>query len=63
MDRRELPAFNHLCREKYRRLGMEWAYADTPLLAQNEIDQFEIWAKKAGLPAERVMATGATRAI
>ncbi len=57
----ELPAFNNLCRDKYRRLGMEWAYADTPLLTQGEIDQFEAWAQKAGLPPERVMATGVAR--
>jgi len=61
VERWELPAFNNLCREKYRRLGMVWAYADTPLLAQAEIEQFESWAKNAGLPAGRVMATGAAR--
>ena len=61
VERWELPAFNNLCRDKYRRLGLEWAYSDTPLLAQEEIDEFEMWAKKAGLPADRVMATGAAR--
>ena len=63
VQRWELPAFNNLCREKYRRLGMEWAYADTPLLTQEEICQFEDWAKNAGLSADRVLATGAARVI
>lgn len=62
VERWELPAFNNLCREKYQRLGMEWDYADTPLLTQEEIYQFEVLAKKAGLTEERVLATGAARA-
>lgn len=62
VERWELPAFNNLCRDKYRRLGMTWAYEDTPLLTQDELDQLEDWAKESGFPPERVMATGAVRA-
>jgi pyruvate formate lyase activating enzyme len=61
VERWELPAFNNLCRDKYRRLGMAWAYADLPLLVQAEMDQLETWAKNAGLQPERVMVTGAAR--
>jgi len=61
IERWELTAFNNLCRDKYRRLGMTWAYEDTPLLEKSEIDQFESWAKTAGLPPDRVTATGAAR--
>ena len=32
MERWELCAFNNLCRDKYGRLGLEWAFADTPLM-------------------------------
>ncbi|MCJ7700675.1 MAG: hypothetical protein MUO62_03755, partial [Anaerolineales bacterium] len=61
VERWELPAFNNLCRDKYRRLGMTWAYEDTPLLTQDELDQLEDWAKQSGFPPEQVMATGAVR--
>jgi pyruvate formate lyase activating enzyme len=61
VERWELTAFNNLCRDKYRRLGMHWAYEDTPLLEQTELDQLETWAKTAGLPPDRVIATGAAR--
>ena len=63
LERWELLAFNNLCREKYRRLGMEWDYADTPLLTQEEINQLEDWAKNAGISQERVIATGTARVI
>ncbi len=32
ISRWELCAFNNLCRDQYKRLGMEWAYAQTPLM-------------------------------
>lgn len=63
LERWELLAFNNLCREKYRRLGMEWDFANTPLMTQEEIYQLEDWAKNSGLSQERVMATGAARVI
>jgi pyruvate formate lyase activating enzyme len=62
VDRWELLAFNNLCRDKYRRLGMTWAYAHTPLLTQFEIDQLENWAGSVGYPPERVIATGVAQA-
>ncbi len=61
VERWELCAFNNLCRDKYRRLGMAWEYDHTPLLTQAELDQLEAWAKQSGFPPERVFATGATR--
>jgi pyruvate formate lyase activating enzyme len=61
VDRWELCAFNNLCRDKYQRLGMTWAYADTPLLTSEELDQFETWAKETGFPSHRILATGAVQ--
>lgn len=61
VERWELPAFNNLCRDKYRRLGIAWDFEDTPLLTQDEIDQMEDWAKASGFPPDRVVATGAAR--
>ncbi len=63
VDRWELCAFNNLCRDKYSRLGMAWAYADTPLLSRDELDEFEGWAKASSFDPGRVIATGATRVV
>ena len=63
VERWELPAFNNLCRDKYRRLGLEWAYQDTKLFTSEELNQLERWGKESGFPAERVFATGATRIL
>jgi len=61
IERWELCAFNNLCRDKYRRLGMAWEYETTPLLTQQDLDQLEYWARQSGFPAERTIATGATQ--
>jgi len=63
VERWELPAFNNLCRDKYRRLGMDWVYQDTPLITRDELKLLERWGKESGFPPERVFATGATRAL
>ena len=34
VSRWELCAFNNLCRDQYTRLGLEWAYAATPLMTR-----------------------------
>ncbi len=61
LQRWELCAFNNLCRDKYRRLELDWPFADTPLLTQAELAECETWAKSSGPPSERIFATGATR--
>ena len=61
LSRWELCAFNNLCRDQYSRLGLEWAYARTPLLTPAELAHFEQIAKSTGLHPELVLATGATR--
>lgn len=57
----ELCAFNNLCRDQYLRLGLEWIYANTPLLSQGEVLHCEEIAKAAFNHPERVHVTGATR--
>ena len=57
----ELCAFNNLCRDQYRRLGLEWAYANTPLMAAPELEACQANARASGLRAE-ILATGAVRA-
>ncbi len=58
VTRWELCAFNNLCRDQYRRLGVEWAYADTPLMTASEVAACLATARASGLHAE-ILATGA----
>jgi pyruvate formate lyase activating enzyme len=62
VERWELCAFNNLCRDKYRRLGLDWCFGDTPLLSAAELNEFEAWARQSGVEPGIVVATGATRA-
>ena len=61
VQRWELCAFNNLCRDKYRRLGIAWQYADTPLMTRSALCELEQCAKLSGVDPEMVIATGATR--
>jgi pyruvate formate lyase activating enzyme len=63
VERWELCAFNNLCRDQYTRLGLEWAYASTPLLTAAELANFEQIAKKVSKNPHIVLATGATRLV
>ncbi|MBI9075256.1 MAG: glycyl-radical enzyme activating protein [Desulfatibacillum sp.] len=60
-SRWELCAFNNLCRDKYTRLGQVWDFADTPLMARDELESLESVAKSSGVDPAIVFATGATR--
>ncbi len=62
LERWELCAFNNLCRDKYRRLGLDWDYQDTPLYDQQVLDELQDLARSCGLPSGRVAVTGAARA-
>jgi pyruvate formate lyase activating enzyme len=63
VSRWELCAFNNLCRDQYTRLGLEWAYAKTPLMTRAELAHCEQIAKASGFPPDLVLATGATRLV
>ncbi len=39
VERWELCAFNNLCRDKYRRLGLDWQFDQTQLYTQSQLDQ------------------------
>jgi pyruvate formate lyase activating enzyme len=60
VDRWELCAFNNLCRDKYRRLGLTWEYDQIPLISREELKTWERIAKESGFTPEKVSATGAT---
>lgn len=61
VERWEVCAFNNLCRDKYRRLGINWRYQDTSLLSPAELESMASIARQSGFPPERIFATGATR--
>jgi len=61
IERWELCAFNNLCRDKYRRLDMEWAYAATPLMSKSEMAEFEKIARASGPDPDKIFVTGAAR--
>jgi pyruvate formate lyase activating enzyme len=61
VERWELCAFNNLCQDKYRRLGLAWAFADRPLISQAELDRCEAAAKASPFDADRISVTGAAR--
>ena len=61
LQRWELCAFNNLCKDKYRRLGKEWAYAGVPLLTKDELSRLERVARRSGPDPDLILATGATR--
>ncbi len=62
VERWELCAFNNLCRDKYRRLGMTWAFSATPLMTTEELAQAAQWARDSGVRPDIIMATGAVKA-
>ncbi len=63
VTRWELCAFNNLCRDKYRRLGIPWDFADRPLLPENAVRQLTEWARQSGVNPDLVVATGAAHPV
>jgi pyruvate formate lyase activating enzyme len=59
VDRWELCAFNNLCKDKYHRLNMEWRFSDTSLLSNEELIEWEQYARGSGVDPAIVIATGA----
>ncbi|OPZ37225.1 MAG: 4-hydroxyphenylacetate decarboxylase activating enzyme [Spirochaetes bacterium ADurb.BinA120] len=61
VERWELCSFNNLCRDKYRRLGMEWEFQDTPLLSRSSLDELVEAARKMLPDPSIAQWTGAPR--
>jgi pyruvate formate lyase activating enzyme len=61
VERWELCAFNNLCRDKYRRLDIDWPYALTPLMTRAQLAEMENAARQNGLDPAIVSVTGAAR--
>lgn len=61
VSRWDLCAFNHLGRDKYVRLGLEWQYRGTPLMSAAELDEMGAVARASGVSPDIVRISGATR--
>jgi pyruvate formate lyase activating enzyme len=47
----ELCAFNNLCRDKYKRLGIDWLFADTELPERSLMEELTLIAKSRVTPS------------
>ena len=61
VDRWELCAFNNLCRDKYRRLGISWRFMDTKLMSQTELDRCRSYAQASAFDRSRIHVTGTVK--
>lgn len=60
VDRWELCAFNNLCRDKYKRLGLDWSFADQDLAEKSWLEELTRIAKSRVKPSI-VCWSGATK--
>jgi len=61
VSRWDLCAFNHLGRDKYVRLGLDWAYRKIPLMTAAELEEMGAVARVSGVSPDTVRVSGATR--
>jgi pyruvate formate lyase activating enzyme len=61
VERWELCAFNNLCKDKYRRLGLEWALADSDLMSKSEMENLATVARNSGVNPDIVHWSGSTQ--
>lgn len=61
VERWELCAFNNLCQDKYKRLGIAWSFSDTSLLTEHELEQLGNWSRESGFESSKIVTTGATQ--
>ena len=61
VSRWELCAFNNLCRDKYLRLGKDWALRDELLLPKESMEEFARIAGESGINPDIVVWSGSTR--
>lgn len=61
VERWELCAFNNLCADKYKRLGIEWKFSGTALLGKELMEELFEAAKSSGVRQEIVSWSGSVR--
>ncbi len=58
VSRWELCAFNNLCRDQYKRLGMVWSYSHTPLMTSQELTCCRQAALASGFRPDLIFISG-----
>ena len=61
VNRWELCAFNNLCKDKYLRLDLNWAYKDCELLSNLEMEKMAAVARNSGVDPAIVLWNGSTK--
>ena len=61
IERWELCAFNDLCADKYKRLGIPWLLAESPLMSEERMEYLVSVATEAGISTHIVSWTGMTK--
>ena len=61
ISRWDLCAFNNLCRNKYKRMDIDWMFKDEELMGKDEMNQLAETARKTGIDPVKVCWSGATR--
>ncbi len=61
VQRWDLLAFNHLCRDKYRRLDLHWDFERTELLERSRMERLAEVARNSGVDPDIVHWSGSTR--
>ena len=61
VNRWEICAFNNLCRDKYLRLDLDWAYKDQDLLSKLFMEKMAAVAMNSGVDPDIVIWSGSTK--
>jgi len=61
VSRWDLCAFNNLCRDKYLRLDLEWAFKDSDLLSKLFMEKMAAVARNSGINPDIVHWSGSTK--
>ncbi len=61
VKRWELCAFNNLCKDKYLRLDLDWAYKDCGLLSRRVMEKMAAVARSSGVDPNIVCWSGSTK--
>jgi pyruvate formate lyase activating enzyme len=61
VSRWELCSFNNLCRDKYLRLSLDWAFKESPLLTKGRMEELTEIARGSGVDPDIVSWSGPTK--